>query len=201
VCPIHSQRLFVAWNGGLESALIGENVPDVPDCVGKTKRIIESTEDGDCFFVMHPRRLHLAQVTLNLSQTCECSRQQGRITLVSRHSDCSCENLPGIIESALFIGSVISIRDKLFGSVSHGCRFSILHLRSEAAMTISSKVCFGSRSVDGGLVLAKAKAPHEAGLLCLGFAFLTHHLQLALCFFVSGLDFLLDLGCRFFQLR
>jgi len=35
----------------------------------------------------------------------------------------------------------------------------------------------------------------------LGFAFLAHELQFALCGFDLGRDFLLHTGCRFFQLR
>src|SRR6185437_14343571 len=34
-----------------------------------------------------------------------------------------------------------------------------------------------------------------------GFAFLAHHFELALGFFPGGLDFLLDFGCRFLELR
>jgi len=58
------------------------------------------------------------------------------------------------------------------------------------------------------------KAPHTAGLFAFccnarvllgghffGFAFLAHHFEFALGFLEGSLDFLLDLGCRFFQLR
>jgi hypothetical protein len=34
-----------------------------------------------------------------------------------------------------------------------------------------------------------------------GFAFLTHHFEFAFCFLEGRLYFLLDLGCRFFELR
>ena len=40
-----------------------------------------------------------------------------------------------------------------------------------------------------------------AGSHFFGFAFLAHLFELALGFFPGGLDFLLDFGCRFLELR
>jgi hypothetical protein len=51
-------------------------------------------------------------------------------------------------------------------------------------------------SAAGGLVCFRLFGGHF-----FGFAFLAHHFQFALGFFEGGLYFLLDLGCRFFELR
>lgn len=94
-------RIKIPGFGDLGTPLRSVNVSEMPKRVSKLAIVTLRAIDGDSLFVMLPRGIQVMQVYLNLTQSCECSRQLHLVVSRATQIDSLDQIIFGVLNLAL----------------------------------------------------------------------------------------------------